>query len=85
MPAVGNPFSPKKPEQEPKQEPAPKDDPELSELEAIVKWRFDRLCEIGIPVEDVLFLIRNPHMDWHAADRLIRRGCPPQMIVKLLS
>lgn len=78
---VSTPPSPKKPEPE----PDPVQAEELDEAQNIVAWRYLMLLDLGISPTDALELVAIPHLDWHSAERLIRKGCPPGQVLGILA
>ena len=46
-------------------------------------WRVARLTRLGIP--ELLAEIHADHLDWHQIARLVQRGCPPQLALRILS
>lgn len=69
--------------EEPEQTAAPTD-AALTELQSRTAWRYLMLLDLGFTPDDSLHLVRNPHLDWHEAERLVRRGCPLDIVVRLL-
>ena len=45
-------------------------------------WRVSRLKGLGVP--GTLAEIYADHIDWHQVARLIRRGCPPQLALRIV-
>lgn len=46
------------------------------------EWRAAQLRRLGIP--DTLADIYADHVDWHQIARLVRRGCPPRLALRIL-
>ena len=46
-------------------------------------WRVARLTPLGIPA--LLAEIHADHLDWHQIARLVQRGCPPQLALRIVS
>jgi len=44
-------------------------------------WRVARLTGLGIP--GPLAEIYADHLDWHQIARLVRRGCPPRLALRI--
>ena len=45
-------------------------------------WRVERLTGLGIPgtlADDCA-----DHLDWHQVARLVQRGCPPQLALRIV-
>jgi hypothetical protein len=60
-------------------------DLELDDEELLVThWRFDQLVVHGYPEPDALALALNRTVDLHAARRLSRLGCPPELATRIL-
>jgi hypothetical protein len=45
-------------------------------------WRVERLTGLGIPAP--LAEAYADHLDWHQVARLVRRGCPPQLALRIV-
>ena len=43
------------------------------------------LLDLNISPGDALALISDPLCDWHAAERLVKRGCPPDKVLGILA
>ena len=46
-------------------------------------WRVARLARLGIPRS--LAEVYADHLDWHQVARLVQRGCPPQLALRIAS
>jgi hypothetical protein len=46
-------------------------------------WRVARLTRLGIP--GPLAEAYADHLDWHQIARLVQRGCPPQLALRIVS
>jgi predicted component of type VI protein secretion system len=46
------------------------------------EWRAAQLRRFGIP--DTLADIYADHVDWHQIARLVQRGCPPRLALRIL-
>ena len=55
-----------------------------SEVEAILRWRFDELVRGGYDVGSALVLASHVEVDLHQAVDLARRGCPPGTALRIL-
>jgi hypothetical protein len=54
----------------------------LDEEELLVhKWRVDRLTGLGIPGS--LAEVYAERLDWHQVARLVQRGCPPRLALRI--
>ena len=63
--------------------------PQLARLEetettGVLRWRFTELLGAGYPPDDALVLATHSHVDLHAAEDLVRRGCPPDTAKRIL-
>lgn len=79
-----------KPAPKPEAEPA-EDNRELDEIERVYAYKYLRILELRTPdgtpafhPDDALYLLKNPFFDWHEADRLLRAGCKPELVIRLL-
>ena len=45
-------------------------------------WRVSRLTRLGIP--GPLAEVYADRIDWHQVARLVRRGCPPQLALRIV-
>ena len=53
------------------------------EEELLVRdWRVARLAQSGIPRS--LAEVYADHIDWHQIARLVRRGCPPRLALRIV-
>lgn len=59
----------------------------LDEREAgdILCWRFSWLMRLGVSLIDAVELATHVEIDLHAAERLLRRGCPPPTVIRILA
>ncbi len=44
-------------------------------------WRVARLTQLGIPGS--LAEVDADHLDWHQVARLVQRGCPPRLALRI--
>lgn len=58
---------------------------ERSSPEQLHLWRQERLLELGVPELEASALAVARNFDWHEAERLIRKGCPPELVFKILT
>lgn len=58
----------------------------LAEPDAVevLRWRFDVLLRAGFGVEQAAVLAANVEVDLHAAEDLLRRGCPSDTALRIL-
>jgi hypothetical protein len=55
----------------------------ISEAERLVhEWRVTRLEQLGIPWP--LAEAEADNVDWHQIDRLVQRGCPPRLALRIV-
>jgi hypothetical protein len=50
----------------------------------VLRWRFDVLLRVGFEVEQAAALAANVEIDLHAAEALMRRGCPAETAMRIL-
>jgi hypothetical protein len=55
-----------------------------TEVEAILRWRFDVLVRSGYDIGSALVLASHVEVDLHDASALVRRGCPSETALKIL-
>jgi hypothetical protein len=57
---------------------------EIIDLEdqIVHEWRVDRLIGLGIPVP--MAEVDADNVDWHQVARLVRRGCPPVLAMRIV-
>jgi hypothetical protein len=55
-----------------------------TEVEAILRWRFDVLVRSGYDIDSALVLASHVEIDLHDASALVRRGCPSETALKIL-
>jgi hypothetical protein len=55
-----------------------------TEVEAILRWRFDVLVRSGYDIASALVLASHVELDLHRASALVRRGCPIETALKIL-
>ena len=54
----------------------------LDEEELLVhNWRVDRLTRLGVPGS--LAQVYADRLDWHQVARLVQRGCPPRLALRI--
>jgi hypothetical protein len=46
------------------------------------EWRVARLAQFGIPQS--LAEVYADHIDWHQIARLVQRGCPPRLALRIV-
>jgi hypothetical protein len=57
---------------------------EEDEEQRVRWWRQEALERAGYGVNLAAELARSPHVDVHQAVELLRRGCPPELALKIL-
>jgi hypothetical protein len=45
-------------------------------------WRVDRLTRLGVPGS--LAQVYADRLDWHQVARLVQRGCPPRLALRIV-
>jgi hypothetical protein len=45
-------------------------------------WRVDRLTRLGVPRS--LAEVYADRLDWHQVARLVQRGCPPRLALRIV-
>jgi hypothetical protein len=56
-----------------------------TELDRVERWRTAELMRVGFPGDDAVALAARPDVDLHEAIELVRRGCPPELAIRILS
>ena len=46
------------------------------------RWRVSRLEHLGL--SELLAEVYADHLDWHEVARLVHRGCPPQLALRIV-
>ncbi len=59
---------------------------QLEETEAVemLRWRFDVLLRVGFDIEQAAVIAANVEIDLHDAENLMQRGCPPELVLRIL-
>jgi hypothetical protein len=52
------------------------------EEQLVHDWRVDRLTRLGVPGS--LAEVYADRLDWHQVARLVRRGCPPRLALRIV-
>ncbi len=60
------------------------EDLRIDEAAEVLAWRFDALCRSGFDLDAAAVLAANGEVDLHEAIELVRRGCPPELAVRIL-
>jgi len=55
-----------------------------TELDRVERWRTAELMRVGFAGDDAVVLAAQPDVDLHEAIELVRRGCPPELAVRIL-
>lgn len=55
-----------------------------TEVELILRWRFDELVRAGYDIGSALLLASHVEIDLHDASSLLRRGCPSETAMRIL-
>jgi hypothetical protein len=56
-----------------------------TELDRVERWRTAELMRVGFPGDDAVALAARLDVDLHEAVALVRRGCPPELAIRILS
>jgi len=56
-----------------------------TELDRVERWRTSELMRAGFPGDDAVALAARTDVDLHEAIELVRRGCPPDLAIRILS
>ncbi|HKU56031.1 MAG TPA: hypothetical protein VJP41_03320 [Gaiellaceae bacterium] len=56
-----------------------------TETERVERWRTAELMRVGFPGDDAVALAARFDVDLHEAIELVRRGCPPDLALRILS
>jgi hypothetical protein len=56
-----------------------------TEAYRVTAWRIEQLIRSGYPPTNALILAIDRDVDLEVAGRLVRRGCPPSLAVRILS
>ena len=56
----------------------------LTELARVEHWRSEELERAGYPTEAAKHLAARHDVDLHRAIRLVERGCPPELALRIL-
>jgi hypothetical protein len=56
-----------------------------TELERVERWRTSELLRVGFAGDDAVALAARTDVDLHEAIELVRRGCPPDLAIRILS
>jgi hypothetical protein len=55
-----------------------------TELDRVERWRTTELMRVGFAGDDAVALAARLEIDLHEAIELVRRGCPPELAVRIL-
>jgi hypothetical protein len=55
-----------------------------TEVEMILRWRFDELARAGYDIGTALLLASHVEIDLHDASELARRGCSSETALRIL-
>ena len=55
-----------------------------TELDRVERWRTAELMRVGFAGDDAVVLAARTDVDLHEAIELVRRGCPPELAVRIL-
>jgi hypothetical protein len=54
-----------------------------AEADPVVRWRFEVLLQAGYDAGSALILAGHVEVDLHEATRLVARGCPPDLALRI--
>lgn len=57
---------------------------EVSEVEAVLRWRFEALVRGGYDAGSAMILASHVEVDLHAAAGLLERGCPLETAMQII-
>lgn len=52
-------------------------------MDQLESWTVRRMLQLGVPRDDAVALAR-AGTSWHEVERLVERGCPPELVVRVL-
>lgn len=52
------------------------------EYSLVHRWRVSQLTRLGVPGTQAE--VYADHIDWHQIARLVRRGCPPELALRIV-
>jgi hypothetical protein len=55
-----------------------------TEIERVERWRTAELMRVGLAGDDAVALAARFDVDLHEAITLVERGCPPELVVRIL-
>ncbi len=55
-----------------------------TEIDRVERWRTAELMRVGFAGDDAVALAARLDVDLHEAIELVRRGCPPELAVRIL-
>jgi hypothetical protein len=55
-----------------------------TELDRVERWRTAELMRVGFPGDDAVALAARFEVDLHDAIKLVQRGCPTELAVRIL-
>jgi hypothetical protein len=55
-----------------------------TEIERVERWRTAELMRVGLAGDDAVALAARFDVDLHEATSLVQRGCPPELVVRIL-
>jgi hypothetical protein len=64
--------------------PAAHEESVETELERAERWRTAELMRVGLAGDDAVALAGRFEVDLHEAISLVQRGCPPELVARIL-
>ena len=56
----------------------------MTEAEAVLRWRFDVLVGAGYDPGSAIIVASQVDVDLHLASTLVRRGCTPELAMRIV-
>jgi len=56
---------------------------DIRSMDQLGAWTARRMLQLGVPEKDALVLAK-AGVSWHDVERLVKRGCPPELVVRVL-
>ena len=55
-----------------------------TERERVIRWRVEQLAKVGYSWPAAMVIAANTHVDLHTAVDMVRRGCNPDVAMRIL-
>lgn len=56
---------------------------DIRAMDQLGAWTVRRMLQLGVPEEDAIALAQ-AGVSWHAVEALVARGCPPELVARVL-